>query len=55
MHENFSIMDEMNDIDEETAKNKIDTKPNIFSPMKLIAKIMFQFLTSPHKSPSTSS
>jgi hypothetical protein len=54
MHENFSIMDEVNDIDEETTKNEIDTKPNIFSPMKLI-QIMFQFLTSPHKSPSTSS
>jgi hypothetical protein len=33
----------MNDIDEETAKNEIDTKPNIFSPMKLIASECFNF------------
>jgi hypothetical protein len=36
-------MDEMNDLDEETAKNENDTKPNIFSPMKVIASVCFNF------------
>jgi hypothetical protein len=42
----------MIDIDEETAKNEIDTKPNIFSSMKLIASICFNFeqvYTNPHQ------